>query len=352
MRSRLAGKIVPLLLGGLLLALPLSGGAQPLVGPSVGSADALQAEGNRLFNRKQYAKAAELFLQATRADPTALPAYLSLARAELNAKRLVQACTAYRAYVRSAPEGADKSKAQSELELCERRLRSTKQIDDSAREFVELKASFYGALEHKQILGSDGAADVLRSMVDKGFVSTELAELASKLHGEAVRNGESIYAEALAHQQVSHQRLLDGRESFDLAAAVGPEPKGRKAKAAFLAGRASLELAAAKKAASKAVTGKKDPFAAQAIAAVLEAVEHFTEATTADPAQAEYKFFRALALYRRGDVEAALAALQRDLPNDPRTAVFTAVQAMGSSKERGAAEVEKVLFSNRYPERK
>jgi len=344
--------LVSIFSASLFAALPESAAAAPLVGPSVGSADALQAEGNRLFNRKQYAQAAARFLAATRADPTALPAYLSLARAELNAKRLAESCSAYRAYLRSAPEGSERSKAQSELELCERRLNAAKVKDDSAREFVELKAAFYAALEQKLILGEEGAGQALRNLVERGYLGVDLAEIAAKLHAEAIRGGEEIHAQALSHEQVSLQRLLDGREFFDLAADVGPEPEARKAKAEFLAGRAALEVAAAKKVASESVTGKKDPFMAESIAAVLEAVEHFTQASSADPKQGEYKFFRALALYRRGDVDGALASLKRDLPEDPRTTIFAAVQAIVASPEKGAAEMERVLFSTRYVEAK
>ncbi|HEY0840123.1 MAG TPA: hypothetical protein VGD74_08045, partial [Vulgatibacter sp.] len=241
----------------LVFALPAVAQAAPLVGPSVGNADALQAEANKLFNRKQYAKAADLLLQATRANPAHLPAYLSLARAQLQAKRLAEACNSYRAYIRSAPEGSDRAKAQGELTLCERQLASRKGLDDKAREYVELKAAFYAALEQKVLLGDDGAGVALRNLVNRGYVSTDLAELANRLHAEAVRSANEIHAQALAHQPIEAQRLLDGRELFDLAADVGPEPEARRAKASFLAGRADLEIASAKRTASKAVKSKQ-----------------------------------------------------------------------------------------------
>src|SRR2546430_10169707 len=50
--------------------------AAPLVGPAVGNADALIAEGSKLYNQKQYPAAADQFLKATRANPAALPAIL------------------------------------------------------------------------------------------------------------------------------------------------------------------------------------------------------------------------------------------------------------------------------------
>ena len=61
-------------------------GAQPLVGPSVGNADLLMAEGSRLYNTRQYEEAAESFLKATRVRPETLGAYLGLARARFGAR--------------------------------------------------------------------------------------------------------------------------------------------------------------------------------------------------------------------------------------------------------------------------
>jgi hypothetical protein len=43
--------------------------AEVLVGPGVGNADALISEGSRLYNKKQYAKAAEQYLKASRVAP-------------------------------------------------------------------------------------------------------------------------------------------------------------------------------------------------------------------------------------------------------------------------------------------
>ena len=54
------------LLAALLLSAPAFG--QALVGPGVGNADSLVSEGSKLYNRKQYAKAAENFTRASRAN--------------------------------------------------------------------------------------------------------------------------------------------------------------------------------------------------------------------------------------------------------------------------------------------
>src|SRR5687768_3073899 len=114
----------------LLLALtPVAAVAEPLVGPSVGNAEALVAEGTSLYNQKDFPAAADAFLKATRANPRHLPAYLSLARSLLAARKLAQACYAYRAFVRGG-DSPDRQKAESELELCERQL----EADPAARQ--------------------------------------------------------------------------------------------------------------------------------------------------------------------------------------------------------------------------
>src|SRR4051812_19383811 len=103
--------------------------AAPLVGASVGNADALLADGARLYNQKDYAAASESFLKATRANPKLLPSYLQLARSQLAAQKLPQACYAYRAFLRGEPDATDRQKAESELQLCERQL----EADEAAR---------------------------------------------------------------------------------------------------------------------------------------------------------------------------------------------------------------------------
>src|SRR5262249_18697987 len=97
--------------------------ADPLVGPAVGNADVLISEGTRLYNSRQYGKAAEYFLKATRADPARVNAYLSLARSAMSAKQIKSACEAYQAFLKSADQSPTRAKAQEEAELCARQLR-------------------------------------------------------------------------------------------------------------------------------------------------------------------------------------------------------------------------------------
>src|SRR5262245_15704138 len=112
--------------------------AAPLVGPGVGNGDALLAEGSRLYNQKEYAAAADELLKASRANPKLLPVYLQLARSWLAAKKLPQACYAYRAFLRGEPDATERQKAESELQLCERQL----EADEAARKVKDFGASF------------------------------------------------------------------------------------------------------------------------------------------------------------------------------------------------------------------
>ncbi|MFP2912290.1 tetratricopeptide repeat protein, partial [Pyxidicoccus sp. 3LFB2] len=159
--------------------------AEPLVGPAVGNADALVAEGTRLYNKKRYADASGLYLKATRANPSLLQAYLGLARARLGAKQIPGACTAYRAYLRSAPDIQERAKAQRELSLCERQLKAwrkkkkNKVPPDLTARHVELKAGFFSALEAGQLVGPDSAGEMLTTLVSEGYLGTDLGEMGS-----------------------------------------------------------------------------------------------------------------------------------------------------------------------------
>src|SRR4051794_12567758 len=106
-----------------VLGLSAAAPAEPLIGPAVGNPDLLATDGARLYNKKQYAKAAETVQKAVRADPSRVATYLLLARSYLGAKDFRRSCTAYKAYLKAAPASSDSRKAQSELEGCEKKLR-------------------------------------------------------------------------------------------------------------------------------------------------------------------------------------------------------------------------------------
>ncbi|MCP3145226.1 hypothetical protein [Pyxidicoccus xibeiensis] len=326
MRSDLRRWVVTcaLLMSGLAMA-------EPLVGPSVGNAEALVAEGTRLYNKRRYGDASGLFLKATRANPTLLPAYLGLARSRMGAKEVHGACTAYKAYVRSAPDIQDRTKAQRELDLCERQLKAARKkkknkvpADLTARH-VELKAGFFAALEQGSLVGPDSAGEMLRTLVTEGYLGTDLAEMGNRLSAASRAATEDLHRRALAGEALPAERLRDARPLFDLARDTGAPSEAASAQLPFLEGLAALQGG--------------DAGRAQGL---------FAQAATAAPGRTEYRLWRAAALQRAGDLNGALAAMEADLPDDSRTDVLRAEVARKKSPEAGARELERILFQ-RYP---
>ncbi|QSQ25095.1 hypothetical protein JY651_09260 [Pyxidicoccus parkwayensis] len=305
--------------------------AEPLVGPAVGNAEALVAEGTRLYNKKRYVDASGLFLKATRANPTLLPAYLGLARARLGAKQVADACTAYRAYVRSAPDIQDRAKAQRELELCERQLKAARKKQrgaaaaDLTARHVELKAGFFAALEEGKLLGPDSAQEMLTTLVTEGYLGTDLGEMGTRLSAASRNATQELHRRALAGETLPPERLREARKLFGLAADTGEASPDAASQAPFLDGLAVFQ--------------ERDFAKAQGL---------FAQAATAAPARTEYKVWRAAALQRAGDLNGALAVMEADLPDDARTDVLRAEAARKKSPKDGARELERILFQ-RYP---
>lgn len=318
----------------LICGLALSSGAfaasdAALVGTGVGNADTFLSEGSKLFNKQQYGKAAEQFLKATRAQPATLQTYVQLARAELLAKQVARACYAYRVYLKAAPDSPDRKKAAAESEQCERQLRGVKNADDPTKRFVDLRASFFTALDAKHLLGKDSASDTLTQLVKDGFLGPDLGDMAQKLGVAATAEAEAIHTRALAGEKLAPETLRSARPLYTVASEVGVSSTESKGRMAFLDGLAELNDKQWKKAEG-----------------------HFVEANKSDPTNREYVFFRGLALYQGGDKVAALKLLDSDLKEDPRTGVLRASQALSDSPEAGATELEKLLFSSRYPPEK
>ena len=322
MRSELRGWVMAcaLLVSGLALA-------EPLVGPSVGNADALVAEGTRLYNKRRYADAAGQFLKATRATPALLQAYLGLARSRMGGKDIHGACTAYRAYLRSAPDIQDRPKAQRELELCERQLKAARKKKknkvppDLTARHVELKAGFFAALEDGKLLGPDSAGEMLGTLVSEGYLGPDLGEMGRRLSAASRDATEDLHRRALAGEALPAERLREARPLFDLARDTGEPSPTASAQAPFLEGMAALQAG--------------DSARAQAL---------FAQAAQAAPERKEYRVWRAAALQRAGDLSGALAAMEADLPEDPRTDVLRAAAAQKQSPEAGARELERILF--------
>lgn len=316
-----------------VLALVVSGvaAAEPLVGPSVGNAEALVAEGTRLYNKKRFADASGLFFKATRANPTLLPAYLGLARSRLGAKEVPGACTAYKAYLRSAPDVQDRAKAQRESELCERQLKAYKKKQkgkvppDLTARHVELKAGFFAALEDGKLTGPDSAQEMLTTLVTEGYLGTDLGEMGTRLSTASRNATEDLHRRALAGETLAPEKLRESRKLFALAADTGTASADAASQAPFLEGLAVLQ--------------EGDSAKAQGL---------FAQAAQAAPGRTEYKIWRAAALQRAGDLDGALAVMEADLPDDGRTDVLRAAVARKKSPKDGARELERILFQ-RYP---
>lgn len=301
--------------------------AEPIVGAGVGNADTLVSEGVKLFNRKQYAKAADLFLKATRAEPATPGTYVQLARASMLGKQYQRACYAYRVYLKSIPDSPDRKKAAAEGEQCERQLKIAKrQPPDLTQRYVEVRAQFFSALDQKQVLGDSGAADSLRELAKDGFLGPDLKDMAQKLGAVANAEADAIHQRALGGEVLPASLLRSARPLYLVAQDVGASAADTKGRMAFLDGLAEL--------------GEGDLRKAEVL---------FSEAAKSDAANLEYVFYRSLALFQAGDKAAALKVMESSLKNDPRTAVLRLSMALGQSSEAGANELEKLLFTARFP---
>lgn len=314
----------------LALVLPTLALADPLVGAAVGNADTFVSEGSKLFNKKQYAKAAEQFLKATRANPALAQTYVQLARAQMLAKQLQRSCYAYRVYLKSVPDGPDRKKAAAESDQCERQLKGMrKPPEDPTRGFVDQRAAFFTSLDAKELLGPNSASETLRALVRDGFLGPELGEMAQKLSAAATTEAESVHKRALAGEKLPPETLRSARPLYQVAQELGASPADAKGRMAFLDGLAELHEKSWKKAEG-----------------------HFTEAGKSDPENREYAFFKALALVQGGERVAALKVMEVELKDDPRTAVLRVALSLGDSPVSGATELEKLLFTTRYPPEK
>jgi tetratricopeptide (TPR) repeat protein len=312
----------------LVLVLVLSAGvasAQALLGPGVGTADTLVSEGSKLFNKKQYAKAAELFLKATRANPANAQTIVQLARAQLLAKQLALSCYAYRVYLKSVPDSPDRKKAAAESDQCERQLALVKTLDPT-KNFVDLKAAFFTALDAHELSGANSASEVLKTLIHDGFLGPELGDMGQKLGLAATAEAEEVHHRALGGEKLTADTLRSARPRYQLAQDVGVTSADARGRMAFLDGLAELQERAWKKAES-----------------------HFAEAARDEPANREYIFYKGLAMVQAGERAVALKLLEAELKDDPRTAVLRVALGLSESSEAGAFELEKLLFSTRDP---
>lgn len=311
-----------------LALLPGLAGAEALIGPGVGNADLLLADGMRLYNEKVYDQARDRFLKATRVAPAALPTYLALARTYSALKDLERAIVVYRVYVKNAPESPDRDKAQAELELCERQFAASGSTPALGASYVALKATYFDVLDKGALLGPGSAAELLTSIVGAGYAAPDLGDMAAKLARAAETAADEIYAAATAKKRAAPLSVPDLRRAgalYQLALDTGSAPARQAARAAFLEGVALLVEAKAN-----------------------QAEIAFEDASKKDPADLEARFYRAFAKYSAGDKAGALKLLEAELPADPRTAVLRVAVAMDGPPAEAAAELEKLLFARRY----
>jgi len=299
--------------------------AAPLVGAGVGNADALLADGTRLYNEKSYGAASDALMKATRANPKLPPAYLQLARSQLAEKKLAQACYAYRAYLRSEPPAGDREKAESELQLCERQL----DADDAARRnkdfsaaYAEPKARFFSSLDKGDL---PAASDALAMLANGGYLGTDLADLAAKLGGAASAAADQAYKSALRGELRDPASVKAGLRVAEIASDVGSPPANGEAKAAFLAGVAAL------------LDGRPK-----------EAEQAFAKAGKGDGSGPSPVLWRARAL-AQVDRRQALQLLSSELPSDPRTGAARVAASLPDAPAQAASDLEKLLFDQKFP---
>lgn len=308
----------------LALLAPVAAVAEPLVGPSVGNADALVAEGTSLYNQQDYPAAAEAFLKATRANPRNLTAYLSLARSLFAARKLGQACYAYRAFVRGG-DSPDRQKAESELELCERQLEADQAAQkdrDFGAQLVDAKAGFFAAVERADLAQ---AGEALGRMVKGGYLGVDLADIASRLSAAAASKGEQGYRAALAGELREVPAIEAAGRALQLAADTGPQPAAYEARMAFLTGLVELYQGRPK-----------------------QAEELFARAGTGEGTGPSPVLWRARAL-AQVDRRKAVQLLEAERPNDPRTGAARVAAALPDAPGQAAADLEKLLFEQRFP---
>jgi len=299
--------------------------ASPLVGAGVGNADALLADGTRLYNEKSYAAASEAVLKATRANPKLLPAYLQLARSRLAEQKLPQACYAYRAFLRAEPTAGDREKAESELQLCERQLEAdaaAKRNKDFSAAFAEPKARFFSALDKGDL---PAASDALSMLVNGEYLGVDLADMAAKLGGAASASADQAYRSALRGELRDAAAVKAGLRVTEIASDVGSPPANGEAKAAFLAGVGAL------------LEGRPK-----------DAEQAFAKAGKGDGSGPSPVLWRARAL-AQVDRRKALQLLSSELPNDPRTGAAKVAASLPDAPAQAASDLEKLLFDQKFP---
>src|SRR5260370_36678376 len=98
----------------------------------------------------------------------------------------------------------------------------------------------------------------------------------------------------MGHERIPAHALRNAKQLYQLAVETGSPPQSYGSHSAFVEGLADFQSFEAKK-----------------------AEEKFAEASLAEPTVAEYKFYRAAAIYRGGGRAGAPAGIEQKRPQEP-----------------------------------
>lgn len=296
-----------------------------LVGPGVGSVDLLVSQGLKDYNAHNFEGARDDFLKSLRAKPDNAPVYLSLARSYLQTKQIALACWTYRVFLKAAPTSPDRDKAQAELDNCQRQMGALSPVPaDPGVAFVDQKAAFQEAAEGGKLLGPGSASAILGQMLKDGYAAPDLADMAAKLRTSAETQANAGYQKAMNREPMTPPELRQVSELFHLAQDVGATDPSYGPRASFASALADLQE-------------HKYPEAEKGFAAAQGSGN-----------DKEAKFYGAVAVYRSGERKRALNQLKKELPDDPRTRLLEADAAIAQDPQKGAQELEKLLFEQRF----
>jgi tetratricopeptide (TPR) repeat protein len=309
----------------LLLASTAAVADAAMVGPGVGNPELLLSQGNKAYNAKEFDKAHEAYLKATRANPALPGPYLALARSLLRSNHRALSCYTYRLFLKISPDTGDRQKAQAELELCEKQLAANPESVDPVAKFAALKGAVLQALDKGVVVGTpDSVKETLTALLAAEYSAPDLAEIANKARTLAEQQAATAFA-AAAKPGAAAADLRAGAEAYHFAAEVGSEEGPAQSHALYLGGCADL------------LEGKYDT-----------AIEAFRKANSISPLP-EARFRHGVALWKKGDHTGAVKLLEKEMKGDPRTSLIALAQALSSSDHKAGAEaLENFLFEERF----
>ena len=228
-------------------------------------------------------------------------------------------------FLKAAATSPDRDKAQAELDNCQKQLGALKPVPvDPGLAFVDQKAAFQEAAEGGKLLGVGSASAILTQMLKDGYAAPDLADMAAKLKTAAETQANAGYQKAAGHEAQDPATLRQTAELFALAQDVGATDATYAPRAHFVIALADLQ---------------EHKWA--------DAEKGFKDALGAGDDK-DARFYGAVAVYRSGDHRRALQILEKELPDDPRTQLLKVDAAVSQDPQKGAQELEKLLFDTRF----